>query len=244
MAREDFDRALVDLESRVVLLGGMVETAVMRALKALEDRDLEESRRVIEDDDQIDDQRFEIEEACIELVRREAPIARDLRRIMSILFIASELERMGDYAEGIAKISLAMGDEPPLKELIDIPRMVQISVGMLKRSLEAFLERDPERVTDIAASLGPDDGAVNDLYDTVKADLIELMKADPDNVERVTYLVWLGHNIERMADRATNIAERAVFQATGDVVRVSHDAPAGAPALRRWTQPGGRSARR
>jgi phosphate transport system protein len=173
---------------------------------------------VIQEDDRIDARERHIENACIELIRREAPIAGDLRRIISILQISSELERMGDYAEGIAKISLKMGTQPPLKELIDIPRMSELAVSMLKRSLEAFLERDPKQAVQKARGLAPEDDQVDDLYDRVQADLFELMKKSPDNVERATYLLWTAHNIERVADRATNIAERAIFQATGRVV--------------------------
>ena len=237
LAREDFDRALGLLEGDIVVLGGMVENAVHAALAALDDRDVEASRKIIEDDDLIDDRRFAIEDASIELIRREAPLAGDLRRIMSIIFIASELERIGDYAEGIAKISLLLGDQPLLKELVDIPRMVDIAGTMLKRSLEAFLERDPSRVEEIATSLGPYDGQVDELYDTVKRDLLELMQRDPDNVEPGTYLIWVGHNVERIADRATNIAERAVFQTTGNVVRLRHGPGDDEPTLRRWVQP-------
>ena len=220
LARESFDRELGQLEAEVILLGGLVENAIFEALAAMKDRDLERSQALIDADDDIDEKEWLIERSCIRLLRREAPLARDLRRIITILELANELERMGDYAEGIAKLSLMMGDEPPLKELIDIPIMGEIAVSMVKRSLEAFLERDPERVVEISQTLAPDDDRVDEINRQVRYDLFELMKASPENVVRGTYLLWAAHNIERIADRATNIAERAIFQATGEQVNV------------------------
>jgi phosphate transport system protein len=214
-ARQTFDRDLGHLESEIVLMGGLVENAIFNALDALKNRDLELSRRVVEEDDHIDQKRQDIENACVDMLRREAPVATDLRRIVSVLLIASELERMGDYAEGIAKLSLRMGTALPLKPLIDIPRMAELAVTMLKRSLEAFLERDPAAAEKLALSLASDDDEVDELYARVQADLFQLMKQDPDNIERASFLTWAGHNIERIADRSTNIAERAVYQATG-----------------------------
>ena len=220
LARESFDRELGQLEAEVILLGGMVENAIFEALAALKDRDLARSQTLIDNDDEIDEKEWSIERGCIRLLRREAPLARDLRRIITILELANELERMGDYAEGIAKLSLMMGDEPPLKELIDIPVMGEIAVSMVKRSLEAFLERDPDKVVEIAQTLVPDDDRVDEINRQVRYDLFELMKASPENVVRGTYLLWAAHNIERIADRATNIAERAIYQATGEQVNV------------------------
>lgn len=220
MARVDFDRDLSQLEAEIILMGGLVEAAVITALEGLAERDLEKSQRVIEQDDRIDIKEQRIEDAAINLLRREAPMASDLRRIMATLFVAGELERIGDYAEGIAKISLLMGNDPPLKELIDIPRMADIALSMLKRGLEAFVERDGLRVIQIANGIGGSDDEVDVLYETVQTDLIALMKQNPDNVERATYLLWAAHNLERVADRATNIAERAVYLSTGLTVNM------------------------
>lgn len=221
--REEFDRDLGHLEAQVVLLGGLVESAVLTSLLTLKARDCELAKKVIEDDDLIDDKRFEIEDASIALARREAPVARDLRRIITILLIAGELERIGDYAEGIAKITLLLADQPPLKGLAEIPRMGDRAISMLKHSLEAFLDRDPARAEARALSVGPDDDAVDRMYLQMRSDLLELMKQSPDNIEAGTYLMWAGHNVERIADRATNIAERVVFQATGRIVSVGGD---------------------
>ena len=152
MAREEFNRDLQQLEAELVLLGALVESSIFNALNALKSRDLDLSRRVIADDDLIDDKRHLVEDACVELIRREAPVASDLRRIISSLHIAGELERMGDYAEGIAKISLMMGPEPTLKELIDIPAMGERAVHMLKKSRDAVLTRDDNAAREGALS--------------------------------------------------------------------------------------------
>ena len=217
MARAEFDRDLSQLEAEIILMGGLVESAIISAVEALSERDLVKSKRVVEQDDRIDRKENEVEAAAIELIRREAPIASDLRRIMATLFVASELERIGDYAEGIAKISLTMGTEPPLKKLIDIPRMADIALDMLKKSLEAFVEKDRKVAMELARSLGPADDV---LYDTVQTDLIELMKVTTENIERATHLLWAAHNLERVADRATNIAERAIYLVSGESVNV------------------------
>jgi phosphate transport system protein len=216
--RQEFDRELGRLEAELILMSGLVEKAIFDALQALKNRDLSRSKKVIAEDDHIDKTELEIERYCIELIRRQSPVAGDLRRIVASLQIAGELERIGDYAEGIAKISVTMGDQPPLKELIDIPRMGDMAVAMLKRSLEAFISRDADGVRTISVELEKDDDEVDDLYAKVQADLMELVKSNPDNAERATYLMWVAHNVERVADRAMNIVERALYQATGEFV--------------------------
>ena len=218
IGRQEFDRELGRLEAELILMSGLVEKAIFDALQALKNRDIDRSQKVINEDDHIDKTELEIERYCIELIRRESPMAGDLRRIVASLQIAGELERIGDYAEGIAKISINMGSQPPLKELIDIPRMGDKAVSMLKRSLESFISRDEDVVRTIVVELESEDDEVDDLYTKVQGDLMELVKSDPDNAERATYLMWVAHNVERVADRAMNIAERSLFQATGQLV--------------------------
>lgn len=218
LGRQDFDRDLGKLEAELILMSGLVEQAIFNALNALKSRDIEKSQKVIDEDDNIDQAELEIERTCIELIRREAPMAGDLRRIVASLHIAGELERIGDYAEGIAKISITMGGQPPLKELIDIPRMGDMAVRMLKRSLEAFISRDGDLVRTLSVELEKEDDEVDDLYAKVQGDLLELVKADPENAEPATYLMRVAHNVERVADRAMNIVERALYQATGELV--------------------------
>ena len=213
MLRVDLDRQLTNLQEEITLLANVVDKAIYRAVEALKDRDLAESQAVIDGDDYIDQKRYELEERCVDLIATQQPMAGDLRAIIVMLHIVVELERMGDYAEGIAKISLNMGDEPPLKPLIDIPRMANKAAEMLRDSVDSLVERDlvkAEKVMD-------DDDEVDDLYDQVYRELLFFMIQDPRTVQRATYLLWAAHDLERIADRATNIAERVMFLITGRI---------------------------
>ena len=215
--RSGLDRQLRMLQDEVLMLGGMVEKSIARALDALTRRDLEASEQVISEDDYIDRKRFEIEEQCIDLIATQQPMARDLRILVSMLHISVELERMGDYAEGIARINLLMGNEPLLKPLIDIPRMAEKASYMLRRSLEALVNRD----TVTALQVCNDDDEVDALYDQVYRELLLYMIQAPDTIQRATYLLWVAHDLERIADRATNIAERVVYLVTGKMEEIN-----------------------
>ena len=215
--RADLDRRLRSLQGELLILGNMVEKAIARSLLALKDRDLEASRQVLKEDDFIDAKRYEIEEQVIDLIATQQPMARDLRMLVAILHVDVELERMGDYAEGIAKISLMMGDEPPLKPLIDIPHMAELATGMLKRSLDALVNRD----TVAAIQVCKDDDQVDALYDQVYRELLLFMIQDPTTIQRATYLLWVAHDLERLADRATNIAEQVVYLVTGKMADIN-----------------------
>ena len=175
------------------------------------DRDLRSSARVVQDDDIIVRKRFDLEEWCIDLIATQLPLAGDLRILITTLHISVELERIGDYAKGIAKISILMGDEPPLKPLVDIPRMAEKATDMLRRSLDSFVNRDVVAVPAVCT----DDDEVDALYDQVCRELLTYMMADPGAIRRATYLLWIAHDLERIADRATNIAERVIYMATG-----------------------------
>ena len=215
--RADLDRRLRNLEQELVGLGRMVEKAISRSLLALAERDLEASRQVVVEDDYIDAKRFEIEDECIDIIATHQPVARDLRLLTAILHIDSELERIGDYAEGIARISVMMGDEPPLKPLIDIPRMGEKASSMMRRSLEALVNRDTVGALQVCS----DDDEVDALYDQVYHELILYMLRDPQSIQKATYLLWVSHDLERVADRATNIAERVVYLVTGKMTEVN-----------------------
>ena len=217
MPREDFDRELNTLQDELLTLGSMVEKAIDKAVTALKNRDLETSRQVVLDDDLIDEKRFQLEEHCLELMATQQPMARDLRTIVAVLHISVELERMGDYCEGIGKISLMMGNDPPIKPLIDIPRMAEKASDMLRKSLDALVRRDVEAATRVCN----DDDEVDALYDQVFRELLVLMIQDPTTIQRATYLLWVAHDLERLADRATNIAERVIFLATGKMVEIN-----------------------
>lgn len=201
----------------------MVEKAIANAVDGLKRRDLEVSRQVILDDDAIDVRRHDIEERCVNLIARQQPIATDLRMIIAILHIVGELERMGDYAEGIAKLSLELGNAPPLKPLIDIPRMSDKAIQMLHKSLESFVNRNVEA----ARQVGDDDDEVDALYDQVYRELLTFMIEDPRTITRATYLLWVAHRLERIADRATNIAERVIYLVTGEHVEIQESSAPG-----------------
>jgi phosphate transport system protein len=211
------DLQLKMLEDEVVMLGGMVEKSIARALDALSRRDLTASEQVVREDDYIDSKRFEIEEKCIDIIATQQPMAGDLRVVVTILHVIVELERMGDYAEGIARISLLMGNEPTLKPLIDIPRMADKATTMLHRSLDALMNRD----TVTALQVCNEDDQVDALYDQVYRELLLFMIEDPKVIQRATYLLWVAHDVERIADRATNIAERVVYLVTGKMEEIN-----------------------
>jgi len=215
MLRVDLDRQLTHLQTEVLLLADLVNKAIVRAVDALKNRDLADSRLLIQEDDHIDRKRYEIEDLCVDLIATRQPMAGDLRAIIALLHITVELERMGDYAEGIAKISLRMGDDPPLKPLIDIPRMADKATEMLRDSLSALTDRDESKANKVL----DDDDEVDALYDQVYRELLLFMIQDPRSIERATYLLWAAHDLERIADRATNIAERVIFLMTGRMTK-------------------------
>ena len=217
MLRADFDRNLKTLEDDLISMGSMVEKAITKSLIGLKNRDLHLSRQVLEEDDYIDQQRFQLEEQVIDLIATQQPIAIDLRTLMAVLYIATELERIGDYAEGIAKISVMMGDEPSLKPLIDIPRMAEKAITKLQHSLDALVDRDETAAMVVCT----DDDEVDDLYDQISRELLTYMIQDPATIQPATYLLWVAHDLERIADRATNIAERVIVLVTGRLTEIN-----------------------
>jgi phosphate transport system protein len=213
MTRTAFERQLAEIQEDMLVLASMVESAIERGVQALKDRDVELARQIIADDLKINRKRYDIEEKCLELLATQQPLAGDLRTIVAVLHIIVDLERMGDYAEGIGKITLMLADEPPLKPYIDIPRMAEISTRMLAGSLEAFKNRDADR----ARSVCDEDDEVDGLYDQVYRELLTFMLQDPRTIQRATYLIWAAHNLERIADRVTNLCERVVYLVEGKV---------------------------
>ena len=211
MARTTFDRNLDEIEEDMLVLAGMVERAIERSIDSLKKRDTELARVVIVEDMDVNRKRYEIEEKCLELLALQQPMARDLRRIVAILHVIVDLERMGDHAEGIAKVSIMLADETPLKPYIDIPRMSEVAIRMLRQSIEAFKQRDVE----LARKVCDDDDEVDALYDQVYRELLTFMINDPKTIERATHITWIAHNLERIADRVTNIGERVVYMVQG-----------------------------
>ena len=214
MLRSDFERDLSSLQADLGEMATHVEQATRRALNALENQDLELAQHIIDEDDHIDRLQDALENKCVTLMATQQPTAIDLRALMSAVHIGVELERMGDYAEGIAKICLRIGEQPLLKPLIDIPRMADLALTMLSESLESHASRDEWQARKVCR----DDDAVDDLYDQIYRELLTYMLQDPRNIERATYLLWVAHDLERIADRATNIAERVMWLVSGHTV--------------------------
>lgn len=213
MPRESYHQQLKSLQDELLVLASMVDKAIERSVHALKERDLELARQVIAGDSAIDRRCLDIEERCVQLIVTQQPVAGDLRLILSIIHLLGEMERMGDHAEGIAKITLMIGDEPPLKPLIDIPRMAEKTREMFRRSLDAFSNRDVQAAKEVCA----EDDVVDGLYDQVYRELLTFMLEDPRTITRATRLIWVAHNLERCADRVTNICERTVYAVTGKI---------------------------
>lgn len=211
MVRESFCNYIKDIEKDVLDMGEMVIAAINRSIEALKAQDIEGAERIVADDMLVNKKRWDLEEKCIHLIATQQPVATDLREIVAVLCITTELERMGDYAEGIGKIVIMYGNEPLIKPLIDIPRMADKAVSMLKKSLEAFINRDAEAATALCSK----DDEVDALYEQVYRELLTFMIENPALISRATYLIWAAHNLERIADRVTNICERIVFLVTG-----------------------------
>jgi phosphate transport system protein len=209
--RSAFHKKLREIQDDILIMGSMVSKATLLAIEALQKRDLALANQIIADDKKINRKRFDIEEKCIQLIATQQPMASDLRTIVSVLNIITELERIGDYAEGNAKITIMIGNEPPLKPLVDIPRMAEKTADMLNRSLTAFINHD----ADAAIKISAEDDFIDNLYDQVFRELLTFMAEDPKTITRATRLIWVTHNLERSADRVTNICERVVFMVTG-----------------------------
>jgi phosphate transport system protein len=211
ISRSAFHRELDRLQDEVLVLGSMVEKATLRAVDALRARNIAAARAIEAEDTLINRKRFEIEEGALLLIATQQPMASDLRQLAAILHIVTDLERMGDYAAGIAHISVQIGDEPLIKPLIDIPRMAEKATSMLRRALDAFVERDVEA----AEAIAREDDEVDDLYQQVYRELLTIMLANPRTIDQATRLLWVAHNLERVADRVQNICERVVFVVSG-----------------------------
>ena len=216
MTRETLDRKTKELMDEVLVLGSMVEDAILNSVEALKNRDLEAAQRIYQGDKEINKKRFEIENDTLILIATQQPMARDLRVTAAILEVTSELERMGDYAKGIAQITLRIGNEPLVKPLIDIPRMAERTADMLHRVLGAFATEDIQ----VARAIPKEDDEVDALYNQVYRELLTFMIKDPSTIDNATYLLWVAHNLERTADRVTNICERILFVHTGELVEI------------------------
>ena len=219
MPRETFKRELQRLQDEVLVLGGWVESAITESVDILKRRDIEGSRRLIAGDRAINEKRFQIENDALIVIATQQPMASDLRILAAVLEITTELERIGDYAKGIARINIMIGDEPFIKPLIDIPLMAQKARHMLVQALTAFIEQDVE----LARAVPSLDVEVDALYNQVYRELMTHVVARPSCIDQANYLLWAAHNLERAADRVTNICERVVFTVTGQMAEMDSD---------------------
>ena len=211
MTREQYAHQLKELRSSVVAMASMVDKAINIAVVALGQRDVPLAQQVVAEDRAINEHRWQTEELALLLIATQAPMAKDLRTIAAAIHIVTDLERMADHAAGIAKIAIQTADQAPLKPLIDIPRMSEIARAMLHDAITAYIEDDQAAARAIVSR----DDAVDGLYDQIYRELLTFMLADPTTIDQATHLLWAAHNLERIADRVTNICERVVFAATG-----------------------------
>jgi len=209
--RGALERELERIRSDILRMGSLVERAIERSIQALKDRDPDLAQQVINDDAEINQLRFDIEEHCLELIATQQPAARDLRMVIAATHLAVELERMADHAAGTAEITRRIYQEPLLKPLIDLPIMAQVAQEMIHAALDAFVAFD----ADAAQKVATRDDELDGLYQQVFRELLTYMLEDPRNISRATYLLWVAHNLERIGDRVTNVCERVVFMATG-----------------------------
>ncbi|MEZ4725797.1 MAG: phosphate signaling complex protein PhoU [Caldilineaceae bacterium] len=216
MTRTHYEKQLQALQDELLVLGSMVSKALLDSLDILKRQDLDAARQLIAADRAINKKRFKIEDDCLTLIATQQPMARDMRLLAAVLEIASELERIGDYAKGISRITLYIGKQPLVKPLVHLPQMCAVVVEMLRGSLDAFINQDVAAARQIPKR----DDEVDDLYNTINRELIQIITANPSTIDNANYLSWAAHNLERAADRSTNICERIVYTVTGEFVEV------------------------
>ncbi len=220
--RPTLDQQLQSLQDDLMRMGSRLDSAIERALQALVNRDVNLARQLVAEDEQINALRYQIEEGCFTTLATQQPTARDLRAVMAAFSIAADLERMADHAAGIATITIRLGAEPLLKPLIDIPRMAEACREMLRQALEAYVARDIAKARAVAKM----DDVIDDLYQQVFRELLTFMLEDPHTLSRALPLLFVAHNLERIGDRAVNVAERTVFIASGELKEFKSEPPA------------------
>lgn len=210
-SRQALDHGVLGLQRDLRSLASLVDVAIERSIRSLESLDRELAERVVADDGPINELRFKIEDDAIHLIAQQQPLAGDLRTVIAVINVIVELERMGDYCVGIAKVALLHGDQPLLKPLVDLPRMAQLCREVLGSAVDAFISRDAAG----ARAVGERDDEIDQLYEQVYGELLTFMLNDPRTIDRATWLIWVAHNLERIGDRVQNICERTIFEVTG-----------------------------
>jgi len=226
VVRTALEKGLELLQDELIDLGVMVERTIIESVEILKTQQIEAAFRLIAADSDINRRRYSIESYTLVLIARQQPMAKDLRTLAAILEIAAELERIADYSKGIAKITVQLGSKPLIKPLLDIPRMAALASDMLHRALLSFIDRDVET----ARSIPVEDRQIDDLYDQIYRELMTYVLSDPRNIEDVSHLMWVAHNLERTADRVVNICERVIFTVTGELIEfddLDHNPPEG-----------------
>ena len=213
-SRETLDSKIREMNDALIELASIVEQAILGSVTALEERDISSAKELYSGDKVINEMRFDIERQALIVVATQQPMATDLRRLSSVIDIAGELERIGDYAKGIARIAMRLGDDPPLRELVHIPKMATITADMLHRAIDAFVSMDE----DAGMAIPKEDDQIDVLYNLVYKELLDLMINDRENIDKATFHLWVAHNLERAADRVTNICERTVFTTSGKLI--------------------------
>jgi phosphate transport system protein len=219
MSRKLFAQKIQNIKDEVLLLGSMVEDAVIKSVQSLKTRNIKQAKQIYQHDIELNDKRFSIENAILIVIATQQPMARDLRQLASMLDVISELERMGDYAKGIAKVAVKLENVDLKIPIREIETMAELSVSMLHNALTAFINEDAST----ASKIPYDDDQVDRLYEDIYHQAVDLMMSDPKNVDNANLIMWVGHNLERLADRVTNICERTVFIATGELMELEVD---------------------
>jgi phosphate transport system protein len=219
MVRKSFDQFMGQLKDQILILGSMVEQSTVEAVNALVRGDFAAARLIYHGDCLINEKRYAIENAVLAQIATQQPMAHDLRVLTAMLYVANELERMGDYAKGIAKIALNISNEDIRVPVDEFQEMARISIGMLHNCLSAFVEEDAAKAHQIPEI----DDQVDALYNKIYRLVVYSMIADPDTIDQANYLLWVAHNLERMADRVVNICERTLFICTGELLEMDND---------------------
>jgi phosphate transport system protein len=216
MARELFEKKIKQIQDEILLLGSMVEQATLDSVKIFKNRDLDAAKTLVEDDQNINDKRFAVENAILILMATQQPLAHDLRLLASMLIVTNELERMGDYAKGIAHNAMRLGNSSIPVPIRNIEKMADLAVSMLHRALSAFINEDIK----IAVTLPKEDDQVDALFNESYRSIVKTMIADPETIDESSTLLWVVHNLERFADRVVNICERTVFIKSGEMLEM------------------------
>ena len=209
--RNRFDRQLKELNNEMIEMGAMIEAAIEKAVSALVNQDVEKAKEAVKGDDVINHQEKNIENLCLKLLLQQQPVARDLRQISAALKMVTDMERIGDHAADISVITIALASQPYVKKLEHIQEMAKETMQMIVKAVDAFVEKDKEK----AIAVMQQDDVVDDLFDTVKKELIGLIHENPENGEQAADLLMVAKYFERIGDHATNISEWVVFSITG-----------------------------